>query len=370
MKKCLLVLLCLMMILPCALAEEGEMFSYNNSQYVLQEDGSAAQTTFGLYLSSSYNTLSSDGIKTFSSYYIPDTVFYNDQTISVTALRSGNIVRIFYDNRNYTTTNIPLDNTIYTFEAWVYQIDIPSSIKSIETNVFYNFPNLSTIYVAPDHNVFALIKGVLFDKTSFSLISYPRGLTAKKYAIPQGIKRVGDQAFMNNTVLNSITIPDSIVEIGVSAFQYCKELNNVVLPGSVKTIGNQAFANSSSLSNITLSEGLETIGTRAFARCGGLRSITLPESLKTIGDNAFENTSLTSLNIPASVTSIGANAFPKGCLLHVERDSYAARWAYENNYRYDYPNDTSDPLSWLNGAEEEPDTGAENLITTDTSWLN
>ena len=90
-----------------------------------------------------------------------------------------------------------------------------------------------------------------------------------------------------------------------------------------------------------------SIGNQAFRDCSFLTSVELPDSVTSIGDRAFYDCStLTSIELPDSVTSIEDEAF-EGCInltITVQRDSYAARYAKDNNLKYTYP----DANDWLN----------------------
>ena len=84
-----------------------------------------------------------------------------------------------------------------------------------------------------------------------------------------------------------------------------------------------------------------------FSNCSSLTSIEIPESVASIGEYAFSNCrSLKSIEIPESVTEIGENAFHdcSTLTLIVERDSYAAQYAKENDIPYTFP----DANDWLN----------------------
>ena len=78
-----------------------------------------------------------------------------------------------------------------------------------------------------------------------------------------------------------------------------------------------------------------------------MTTIELPDSVTSIGDQAFSGcSSLTTIELPDSVTGIGDQAF-WGCdnlTMTVQRDSYAAQYAKDNNINYTYP----DANDWLN----------------------
>jgi len=145
-----------------------------------------------------------------------------------------------------------------------------------------------------------------------TLVRY-RG-NARNVTIPEGITRIGINAFNRNKNVTNITIPESVTSIGESAFAYCTNLTNINIPAGVKSF-NETFKGCSSLTNITFSEGsqLQTIGEESFEYCTSLTSISIPNRVTRISERAFsECTNLTSIIIPARVTHIEENAF-KGC---------------------------------------------------------
>ena len=344
----LAVLLCLLMAMPCAMAEEQKVASLkygkDTIRYILLEDGTAFLVTYYFDEDTTVPT----------RFKVPSTLTIGGEEVTVSAIGE---VREFEDGRS--------NGDIYgSGDEAVIEVDIPFSIKYIQSNIFHSLPNLKTIYVAPDHDMFALIDGVLFEKANRRLVAYPRGFKAKSYTIPQGIEIVGASAFEGNVVLTEIIIPNTVKVIDEYAFWDCDGLTAVTFPESVTTIGEFAFRDCDGLTAVTFSEGLTTIGEAAFYLCEGLTAVTFSEGLTTIGKYAFGVCSgLTTITLPASVTEIGESAFPSNCVLRVERGSYAARWAMENNYRYEYTTEAADDLSWLTGSTESEG------ITTDTSWL-
>ena len=62
----------------------------------------------------------------------------------------------------------------------------------------------------------------------------------KEFIIPDNIKIIGAESFMNNFSLQSIEIPDSVERIGEYAFYGCP-LTHLVIGKGIKTIGRYAF---------------------------------------------------------------------------------------------------------------------------------
>ena len=136
--------------------------------------------------------------------------------------------------------------------------------------------------------------------------------------IPQGTKKIGDNAFYGCTDLTSIVIPASVTNIEDGAFYGCTNLTSVTMPTKVLKINEGAFAGCTSLPCITIptppkNKGVCKIAEKVFEDCCGLKSITIPDKVTAIGRCAFAGcTGLVNITIPDSVTVIDDGAF-YGC---------------------------------------------------------
>ena len=151
--------------------------------------------------------------------------------------------------------------------------------------------------------------GVKYSKDWKRLLKAPSGLNGM-FSIREGVKVIGDRAFLYCKFLTNINIPNSVTSIGEAAFWGCESLTNINIPNSVTTIGDSAFWGCKSLTNINVPNSVTTIGCSAFMGCKSLTNINIPNSVTTIRVFAFSGChSLTNINIPNSVTTIGEAAF-------------------------------------------------------------
>lgn len=272
MKKLLVLLIALLMaaMLTCAVAEdEPTVYTSETYTYVLQEDGTAQI------------------INCSGDHYRLSIPAYLDG-ICVTAIRNS----AFYQCKNLES------------------VTLPETVVSIEGNPFTRCRYLTSINVSPANPVLASINGVLFEKTEKRLVCYPIGRKGETYAIPQGIRIIGDHAFYNVSRLSSVTVPGTVTTIEDSAFEWCDSLTSITLPRSVTSVGNHAFSGCESMRRVSLPSTITSIGNFAFSSCASLTSIKIPDSVTSIGDHAFaECNSLTSITIPDNVISVGANPF-------------------------------------------------------------
>ncbi len=185
-------------------------------------------------------------------------------------------------------------------------VSLPASVTSIGRDAF-NCPNLLSVNVDQGNAVYSSVDGVLFSKDKKTLIFYPKGKSGA-YAIPSGVKVIGQSAFAWCSNLTGLTIPDGVEKIGEEAFTN-SGITSLELPDSVTVIEYQALENCPSLTSLKLSANLTKIGDYALSGIG-VESLELPNSVTSIGCQAFQSCSrLKSLVIPASVTSIGWYAF-------------------------------------------------------------
>ena len=106
------------------------------------------------------------------------------------------------------------------------------------------------------------------------------------------VTSIGDNAFMGNPSLSSVTIPSSVTIIGVSAFRLCTSLSSVTIPNSVTSIGDSAFYVCMSLSSVTIGSNVTSIGINAFKYCTNLNRVTFNETVApTINISSFDNSS-------------------------------------------------------------------------------
>ena len=383
MLKRLIALLLMMMVLfaltACtAAAEEPEVFTSGDYQYIVLPDSTAEITAY----SGEDATLA-----------IPDTL--GGKTVT----RIGD--RAFRNCRSLTAVTIPdsitaLGNSAFYFCPLLTGITLPDSVISVGAPPFYLCGSLTRITVSPGNPALTDMDGVLFSKADNRLICCPSDYPAEDYAIPRGTAVIGDGAFKNCFRLARVTIPDSVSSIGSGAFAVCESLTEITIPDSVASvsanpffmcssltdilvspqhptlavidgvlftkddkrlvcypfalakksyeipdgctaIGDMAFYRCGALSAVTIPDGVTAIGDKAFYRCEALSAVTVPDGVTAIGDDAFFwCVSLTALTLPDSVTRIGDDAF-YGCpnlTLTVTRGSWAAQYCRDNGLRY------------------------------------
>ena len=166
--------------------------------------------------------------------------------------------------------------------GYLESLTIPAGVTNIEMEGFITGCNaLKEINVSEKNKTFSSIDGVLYNKDKTEIIRLPITYEGT-YKIPDGVTKIGEQAFLFCHKLTAIIIPDSLTEIDDFAFDDCYKLKEITIPKGVKRIGIGAFSGCSWLTEITLPDGLKTIGSLAFSNCYSLTGMTLPDSVTEI----------------------------------------------------------------------------------------
>lgn len=340
-------------------------------------------------------TVLADGTAEILSYQgeepditVPDTIeglkvtsiaamaFSRDKTLSSVVIPEG--VTALGDNvfgEDTALVSVTLPDGLLTMGDLVFQgctslekADLPASLVHIGDNPFDRCDRISGVVLPEDHPFYTVTDGVLFDRRSAKLISYPTGKPDRSYSVPEWVTTIGLAGFSENSHLQELTLPDGLSELEGNPFCGCTSLKNievskthsvyevkenalfnkqraeliaylwgidhpvynipagtvslaqesfykhaeltvVYLPSSVNAIGMAAFAESG-LESITLPQGVVRLEDSLFSNCTHLKSVSLPGKLVSIGQSVFYGcTYLRRIDLPSSLRTIGAGAF-------------------------------------------------------------
>ncbi len=110
------------------------------------------------------------------------------------------------------------------------------------------------------------------------------GSEMKKIKLPDGLKKIGDDAFTDCEKLKEINLPDSIKEIGAGAFNDCYSLKSVKIPKECNNIYFCTFIDCKNLKKVKLHENVTYISDGAFSGCTSLRELEIPDSVNKLGE--------------------------------------------------------------------------------------
>ena len=184
------------------------------------------------------------------------------------------------------------------------------------------FTNNTSIYFFREFKYFTGIQYFMFNKCSnLFAINLPEHIkyidnecfldciNLKHIQIPESCIKIGDRAFAKCSTLETVNVSTNCTSMGNSAFNSCTNLNNINIPESCIRIGDSIFNGCKSIKNIYIPESCSRIGAYAFNECSSLLGISLPSSVTRIEKYTFNNcSSLKKIDIPNSVYYIAATA--------------------------------------------------------------
>ena len=129
--------------------------------------------------------------------------------------------------------------------------------------------------------------GVKYSKDWKRLLKAPV-LFEGKYSIRDGVKVIGDKAFMGCGFLFNIDLPDSVKSIGRCAFWECDQLGSIIIPDGVTSIGNSAFSYCGFLRSINIPNSVTTIEDGALCGCENLPSHIKSDIIQRFGEKVFK----------------------------------------------------------------------------------
>ncbi len=149
-------------------------------------------------------------------------------------------------------------------------VTISKSTTNISYNAFFNCISLSSITVDENNTVYDSRNNcnAIIETATSTLI-----LGCKKTIIPEGVTSIGERAFYECELLESITIPESVTNIGACAFAYCLSLASITIPENITSIDVKVFMCCESLGNITIPKSVTSIGDGAFYGCANLLDV-------------------------------------------------------------------------------------------------
>lgn len=193
-----------------------------------------------------------------------------------------------------------IDGGCFSNKEDITTVIIPDTVKEIGNNAFMNCGSLVSVKMSANIEV-------------IGDMAFPGTIT--EIELPNTLKEIGECAFAGGD-FTEIELPTSLSEIEEGTFLQTK-IESLVIPGNIKNIGKQAFHQCDFLKEVVLEDGVETIGEKAFYDCEVLEKVTIPLSVTEIDERAFSN----SLNVT----------------IVAEPGSYAETYAIENDIPYVNP---------------------------------
>ena len=149
---------------------------------------------------------------------------------------------------------------------------IPASVEKIGKNPFVD---LDSKVINNESEAYVIDNKILYSADRTRLVSC---LTdAAMVIVPKTVRIIGSLAFTRRAKLKKVQLPDGLERIGRDAFSDCDALEEVVIPASVKTIASYAFGGCESLKKVTFLGEVQSLSRTAFSDCFNLYTILVPQ---------------------------------------------------------------------------------------------
>ena len=273
--------------------------SYNHTMVVVEAD----DTGIVLY---DANGLGDDIIRqTRRSYAEMAEIYGKDHEVSATGIslyRAANYSSLYWDGTavfyDDSINYVIKDGVLTAYNGSQRHLTIPYGVVEIANGVFRG-KNISTV-VFPE-GLLRIGNEAFQDCNSLYYMD-----------LNNDLQEIGQYAFDGCSMLAAVLFPPQLTVIEHGAFQYCTSLSEAVIPDSVTEIGDYAFYWCTSLTEVIIPDSVTRISNFAFCGCSSITEAIIPDSVTEIGDYAFDACALTEVIIPDSVTAIRRFAF-YGC---------------------------------------------------------
>ena len=165
-------------------------------------------------------------------------------------------------------------------------IILPEGIKRIGDDAFAYCKGLT--YVSMPKSV-EYIGRYSFEK-DVKILSAPRRRPKKAQTeepFPKDVATIEETDRYTLDENGVLTFKEDVTLIKDDEFKGRNDIKKVILPGMVDSVGEFSFANCKSLREVVFSEGVRWIWRNAFTSCHKLKRVHLPASMKTICSSAF-----------------------------------------------------------------------------------
>lgn len=126
----------------------------------------------------------------------------------------------------------------FNFPNSLTLVNIPDSLKFFPiTNIGRS--KVSTLKLTENHENYALVNGVLYNKEKTEILYCPRDKN-QSFTIPNGVKRIGDYCFNSVKEMPVVIIPPTVTEIGKYALAHLN-LKRLTIPNTITSVGEGCF---------------------------------------------------------------------------------------------------------------------------------
>lgn len=151
-------------------------------------------------------------------------------------------------------------------------------------------------------------KGIMGEGYTLQIVHDNRPNRTGEIYIAHGGTPGGNQTNDDNKYLVSSRSKVLMIAIGDKTFKNVRNVKNMTIPKMIEYIGDEAFADAVLMESIVINNAKQ-IGNRAFKGCVALKTVELGQGTSIIGAECFSNTALEKVTMPSTISVIGYGAF-------------------------------------------------------------
>lgn len=288
----------------------------------------------------------------------------DNATITITDCYStAFIVRLPSQIDGYNVTKIELDNSKANFNKkcpFTIKLIVSEGITDIGANSFLGtsirYLSLPSTIERIEYRAFSdcsKLKSIIVDKGDYitskddakgyiGAYSFANCVNLVDVGINNNIEKIGESAFFNCSLIESLQLPESVNIIEKNAFKNCESLTYIKTPATMESIGVGAFTYCKALKQIYIPSGITKIEDYCFTNCKHLNDVQLSDTINAIGEFSFSGCdSLDYIYLSSNVTDISDYAFkdmislrPESILIITPTGSEGEAYAKKNNISY------------------------------------
>ena len=302
---------------PDSVASVGQnVFFYNDNITVeiRKNSGTVADKLLaqqGIHHAILDENISAIGTNVFDSCYELSSVTYGNETVKAGEYKLSKSIKT-------------ISSEAFKDNPLLRNLIVPDTLETIGDNVFYNA--IQTGYHCKDVTVtFYYVNGEI--ATNILNSQY-----VSHIVVNDNIHALGEKAFFNMPVLETISLPDTISAVGANVFAnpgkkvmatfrgvdgtidasvYDGKTSGICylyIEDGIKNIGKNAFANSDTVLGVEI-VNTDTIDDYAFSNCPAMKQLYI-DSVVNINDYAFYNDiAIDDIVINQNLVNIGSHAF-------------------------------------------------------------
>ena len=220
---------------------------------------------------------------------------------------------VFYGCNSLTSITIPegltsIDGGAFQNCSSLTSIAIPAGVTSIGSSAFESCSSLTSIAILA--GVTSIGESAFKDCSNLNTIYCYKNSTADKYTdYPSIAKKV----YLDDATTTAFTFNSSTGTItGYSGSEKVVNIPSNIGGVYVKAIGENAFKNNTDIETVIIPEGVNSIEDFAFYKCTGLKYISIPESVTSVSEDGFYRCGALNITCKKGSTADNISLYPSG----------------------------------------------------------